>query len=221
MPPRRNRTNARDFIRNQLDQQANNLSSDNRVRASQIEGYLRLLGLLQETSVLSEEDTPTPTRRRLRVNRNRRPARNRVRRIIHRHFQQNPIRIKETLAENNPNAILFDGLDEALIGICERTGKAIYERNYIIEIFMTRDRMSASEAEEFYEYNVLGTQGADMPIIISLGVDQDGISDLDQIDESEKAVVTKHKKAKKAEKQKKEEQKEQPSGFNPLQGIEL
>ena len=131
MPPRRNRTNARDFIRNQLDQQANDLSSDNRVRASQIEGYWRLLGLLQETSVLSEEDTPTPTRRRLRVNRNRRPARSRVRRIIHRQFQQNPIRIKETLAENNPNAILFDGLDEALIGICERTGKAIYERNYV------------------------------------------------------------------------------------------
>ena len=221
MPPRTRRINARDFIRNQLEQQANNLSSDNRTRASQIEGYWRLLGLLQETSVLSEEDTPTPTRRRLRVNRNRRPARNRVRRIIHRQFQQNPIRIKETLAENNPNAILFDGLDEALIGICERTGKAIYERNYIIEIFMTRDRMSASEAEEFYEYNVLGTRGADMPIIISLGVDQDGISDLDQIDESEKAVVTKPKKARKDEKPKKEEQKEQPSGFNPLQGIEL
>jgi hypothetical protein len=54
--------------------------------------------------------------------------------------------------------LLADGLEEAFIGICQQfnTYFAVYDRQKCIEIFMTRDGMSEDEAEEFFEFNVVG-----------------------------------------------------------------
>jgi hypothetical protein len=51
------------------------------------------------------------------------------------------------------------GLDDAFIGHIERMNEppvAVYDREKIIQIFMTRDGMTWEEAEEFFEFNVGG-----------------------------------------------------------------
>ena len=56
-------------------------------------------------------------------------------------------------------AIILDGLDEAIIGIVEEFGngpRIIYSKNKILDILCKRDLMTWSEAEEFYDYNILG-----------------------------------------------------------------
>ena len=66
---------------------------------------------------------------------------------------------KERLGEINPEAILFDGLEDALIGICNRYGQpsiALYDYEKCIEIFM-RDGGSYEEAVEHFDYNTIGT----------------------------------------------------------------
>lgn len=56
-------------------------------------------------------------------------------------------------------AILLDGLEEAIIGIVEEFGngkRILYSKSKIISILCERDLMTMSEAEEFYDYNILG-----------------------------------------------------------------
>ena len=56
-------------------------------------------------------------------------------------------------------AVLLDGLEDAIIGITEEFGgnrRILYSRPKIIEILMVRDLMTESEAEEFYDFNILG-----------------------------------------------------------------
>ena len=56
-------------------------------------------------------------------------------------------------------AIILDGLDEAIIGITEEFGngrRILYSKDKILDILMKRDSMTHSEAEEFYDYNILG-----------------------------------------------------------------
>lgn len=56
-------------------------------------------------------------------------------------------------------AIKLDGLDDAILGIVEEFGngpRILYSRNKILNILSERDGMTWSEAEEFYDYNILG-----------------------------------------------------------------
>jgi hypothetical protein len=56
-------------------------------------------------------------------------------------------------------AILLDGLDDAIIGITEEFGKdnrILYSKSKILSILCERDGMSISDAEEFYDFNILG-----------------------------------------------------------------
>ena len=65
--------------------------------------------------------------------------------------------IRLELGEENPEAIMFDGLDAALVGIARRHTKkplALYSKASIIAIFRKRDGMSSEDAEEFFEFNV-------------------------------------------------------------------
>ena len=67
-------------------------------------------------------------------------------------------------------AIKLDGLDDAIIGIVEEFGngpRILYSKNKIIYILQERDGMSWSEAEEFYDYNILGLYaGEQNPIFL-------------------------------------------------------
>ena len=57
-------------------------------------------------------------------------------------------------------AILLDGLEGAIVGIVEDFGspgrKMLYSKREILNILQERDLMTMGEAEEFYDYNILG-----------------------------------------------------------------
>jgi hypothetical protein len=76
--------------------------------------------------------------------------------------------IKEQLIDENPDALLADGYDEALIGIGRRISQpalAIYDREKCIEILCRE--MNLEEAEEFFEFNVSGSwMGPNTPIFL-------------------------------------------------------
>jgi len=62
-------------------------------------------------------------------------------------------------------AILLDGLESAIIGIVEDFGspgkKMLYSKQRILGILQERDLMLMGEAEEFYDYNILGLYASD------------------------------------------------------------
>jgi hypothetical protein len=96
--------------------------------------------------------------------------------------------IKEWIAEQNEEALVADGFDTAIIGMCERFGAnpvVAYNRNKCIEILA--DEFSKSEdidpysgkpfedidfvleAEDYFEYNVAGSYvGENTPVFITL-----------------------------------------------------
>lgn len=55
-------------------------------------------------------------------------------------------------------AILLDGLDEAIVGIVEDFNgpRVLYSKQKILNILQERDLMTQGEAEEFYDYNIIG-----------------------------------------------------------------
>lgn len=70
---------------------------------------------------------------------------------------------------SNPDALLADGFDEALIGICNRYGQpslAAYDYEKCIKILM-QDGISYEEAKEYFEFNILGAWvGEGTPVFI-------------------------------------------------------
>jgi hypothetical protein len=66
--------------------------------------------------------------------------------------------IREQLAEVNNEAILYDGLESALIGYVEQFGRppiALYDREKCIAALM-KDGMTHEDAEEFFGFNTIG-----------------------------------------------------------------
>ena len=67
--------------------------------------------------------------------------------------------MKIDIDEYAENAVLLTGLEEAIIGIVEEFGngpRILYSKSKIIDILCKRDLMTESEAEEFYDYNIIG-----------------------------------------------------------------
>jgi hypothetical protein len=65
---------------------------------------------------------------------------------------------REQLAEDYPDLLFCDGLDEALVGVCHRFGQepvALYDRRKVIEILLA-DGLSEEEAEEHFGFNIIG-----------------------------------------------------------------
>lgn len=82
-----------------------------------------------------------------------------------------PKEILESMAELNPNAIIINGFDKAIVGI----GKSIandaivllYDYEEIINILMTEDGYTRKEAINFYINNIYnGYSDANSPIIV-------------------------------------------------------
>ena len=59
----------------------------------------------------------------------------------------------ERITEANPEAMLADGLNDALAGI-DVHGRAVYFVEGIIGILMERDGMDEEIAREFFDYNI-------------------------------------------------------------------
>lgn len=74
-----------------------------------------------------------------------------------------------TVAELYPDCMTIDGYDDCIIGVASRFGMSdcvAYDRNKIIKK-LEQDGMSLEEAEEFFEYNILGAWvGETTPIFI-------------------------------------------------------
>ena len=76
----------------------------------------------------------------------------------------------EALGEINPEALLADGLEAALIGYTvnhHHAHVAVYDINKCIEVLVDRDGMSHEEADEYLSFNTLGAfVGENGPIYI-------------------------------------------------------
>ena len=64
-----------------------------------------------------------------------------------------------------------DGFDEAIIGSITSYGRGetvLYSTQKIIEVMMERDGMTAEDAMEFFNYNILGSyNGNGMPAFLN------------------------------------------------------
>ncbi len=78
----------------------------------------------------------------------------------------------EHIRELNPEAIVLDGLDDAIVGVGHSKDlepRLIYSVNIIILTLMRRDNMTLTEAQEFYDYNIVdGYFGNHGPIFLEL-----------------------------------------------------
>ena len=84
--------------------------------------------------------------------------------------EENPI--LEHITELNPEAIVLDGLDDAIVGVGHSKDlepRLIYSISKIILTLMERDKMTRLEAIEFYDYNIAdGYFGKHGPIFLEL-----------------------------------------------------
>jgi hypothetical protein len=59
----------------------------------------------------------------------------------------------ESIAEFNPEALLADGLEDAIVGY-DTKGRVIYSVGNIIDILVERDGMSYEDASEYFSFNI-------------------------------------------------------------------
>ncbi len=65
----------------------------------------------------------------------------------------------ENLAELNPDALLADGLEAALVGYTvnhHHPHVAVYDIDKCVDILVERDGMTHEEADEYLSFNTLG-----------------------------------------------------------------
>ena len=88
------------------------------------------------------------------------------------------ISIRDWIADYNEEALLADGFDSAIIGMCSSLGNGpvvAYDRDKCIEILMDdfedglEDEELREEAEDYFEYNVAGSYvGEYTPVFLTL-----------------------------------------------------
>ena len=75
-----------------------------------------------------------------------------------------PKSLAERVALVDEEIILADGLDAAFVGLGYRGGfqpVAVYDRVECIEVLKVAHEMTDDEAEEYFEYNVVGSYVGD------------------------------------------------------------
>lgn len=79
--------------------------------------------------------------------------------------------ILDRLLEINPQAVIIEGLDEAIIGYTQNNGfpnVAVYDTELCVSL-LSSNGMSLEDAVDYFEYNVLGSHfGENSPIFVSL-----------------------------------------------------
>ena len=78
---------------------------------------------------------------------------------------------KEYIAQQNDEALLADGFEDALIGVgvIFNRSLATYDMRKCIDILIKRDGMSEEEAVEYFEYNVTGSYvGENTPVFVEM-----------------------------------------------------
>ena len=78
--------------------------------------------------------------------------------------------IRDWITQHNDQALLCDGLEDAIIGIAERCGEepvVVYDRDRCIELFQYQG-MTEEEAKIYFDYNVIGSWvGKGTPIFMT------------------------------------------------------
>ena len=78
------------------------------------------------------------------------------------------------LNEYAEGAILLDGLELAIVGVVQEFGngpRVLYSKDKILDILQQRDGMSYTEAEEFFDYNIIGGYfGEQNPVFLDRSV---------------------------------------------------
>jgi hypothetical protein len=76
---------------------------------------------------------------------------------------------RETITEQNENALFLTGHDNALIGVGQRCGQlalAVYD-NAVIRSNLMAEGMDETDAIEFFDFNILGGwHGENTPILM-------------------------------------------------------
>ena len=76
----------------------------------------------------------------------------------------------DEIIDINPEAMLADGFDDAILGMCVQFGSepvVAYDFNKCVEIIMERDGMEREEAIDFINFNVVGAYvGLSTPVFI-------------------------------------------------------
>lgn len=75
-------------------------------------------------------------------------------------------------------ALYADGFEDAIIGVGRQfnTDVVVYDEAKCIEILVLRDQMTPDEAEEFFEFNVVGAYVGDhTPIFVRVGSHLDDV----------------------------------------------
>ena len=65
----------------------------------------------------------------------------------------------EEIAEINPEAMLADGFDDAIMGMCVQFGAeplVAYDYEKCISILIERDDLTRTEAIDYIQFNVIG-----------------------------------------------------------------
>ena len=86
--------------------------------------------------------------------------------------------IEEYLQNADPEAILFDGLDLAIVGF-DHNGQMVYDHQRMVNIFIA-DGMTEDEAIEWIDYNVVGTNGGEGFTILYRNANEENIPGLDR-----------------------------------------
>ena len=78
----------------------------------------------------------------------------------------------DEIAEINPEAMLADGFDDAILGMCVQFGAeplVAYDYEKCVEILIERDGMTRIEAIDFIQFNVIGAYvGLNTPVFIMI-----------------------------------------------------
>jgi len=67
--------------------------------------------------------------------------------------------LRAELAEINPDMVILEGLDDAVIGVVERCGTdavLLYSVEAILQVLQDRDGMDPDDAREFFDFNIGG-----------------------------------------------------------------
>jgi len=78
----------------------------------------------------------------------------------------------EEISDLNPEAMMADGFDKAILGMCVQFGTAplvAYDYEKCVNILIKRDGMTKQEAVDYMEFNVVGAYvGLNTPVFIML-----------------------------------------------------
>ena len=70
-----------------------------------------------------------------------------------------PLHRLDKIAMTNPEALLADGFEDAIVGMAERCSQpwlVVYDAELCIKILQDRDGMTFEEASEYFSFNVSG-----------------------------------------------------------------